>query len=793
LQWFPLIRRFAGRFRPRNRWSAFLVAVFAAVSVVYVTMDIPPVFTARPVAHGDGVYYFVYLRSLVYDGDLDFANDYAIIGNPHGMPRNSKTGHFENGTGIGVAIFQLPLGFVARAAVPVARWLGLTDEPSNGGGLLFQRITQFSSVVWGFLTVVLGFRLAAGIVPLRPALLGAMGTLFATPLLWYMLRQPSYSHATDAFVGAAFIYYWWKTEGTTTWRRWFILGLLLGLAALVRPQNVVYGLAAFLEWMGLTVHALRDNGVPRARRLGLLVGLGACLVAGLALAFAPQMYAWRYMFGTFFTIPQGSDYLLWGSSRPWSALFSTRFGLFAWHPLAYLGSLGLLWPVLRRGTDPRLRRMLVIGLATYLLQIYVNGAAYDWWGHWSFGGRRFVGQAIFYCLGLAIALHALGTWLERRAALLVRAIPSVVVVIFGLLNLSLMDDYLFSRARHEYPQSMKPIWKSAVDKAIDGVYAITGNWGSIPDNWRFAFKAGVSPERYDVAAASDLDPFLNGTTTFSLTSDVHAMAGFGDPSNYKNHPCRWIQGRRGSWVFASRRSLALQGTIELAAAHEHTRVRMRVNGRAVLVADIGSDWTVYSFTLPEELVSAGVVFVTVEQDLPAPGSFPVGQTGHSLPYEVWVESAGYLFGNRASLRLDDRTTSFSGRGLTLVVLDEQAPKVRATYGFDTFADPAAPQLLKDAIDKLPVGTVVALLAKDEASSQWRPEHDAIIRQLGGNASLAGHYRASYALLGVKGALPGQAQEALNGNGAVSLAVGVSAPDQVRGVAYGTVTLSAKGR
>lgn len=793
MQWLSLFRRLAGRLRPRNRYSAFLAAVFAALSLVYVTMDIPPVFTASPVAHGDGVYYFVYLRSLVYDGDLDFANDYAVIGNQSRLGRNAKTGHYETGMPIGVAILQLPLGFVARAVLPVARGLGLTSEPSNGGGMLFQRIAQFSSVVWGFLAMLLGFRLAATIVPLRPALLGALGSLFATPLLWYMLRQPSYSHATDAFVSAAFIYYWWKTEGIATRRRWFILGLVLGLAALVRPQNVAYGLAAFVEWTRLTVHALRDKDAPRWRRLGYFLGLGTCFVVGLALAFSPQMYAWWYMFGTPLTIPQGSGYMLWGASRPWAALFSTRYGFFAWHPLAYLGSLGLLWPVLHRQTDPRLRRLLVICIATYLVQIYINGAPHDWWGHWSFGGRRFVGQVVFVALGLAVALQALGGWLERHAALLIRTIPVVVVVAFGLLNLSLMDDYLFSRARHEYPQPMKPIWKSAINKAVDSIYSVTGNWGSIPDNWRFAAKAGVSPERYDVAAASDIDPPLYAPATLSLTSDVYAMEGFGEPANYQGRACRWIEGRHGSWVFSSRESLALEGTIELAAAREHTRVRMRVGGRTVLDTDVGLDWTSRPFSLPRDLVSVGVVFVTVEQDLPVSGAWAVGQTGRSLPYEVSIESAGFSAGNRASLRIDDRTTTITERGLTLVLLDERAAKVRAMYGFDTFADPAAPLRLKKAVDELPANTVVALLAKDEASSQWRAEHDAILRQLGGTASLVHHYRSSYALIGVKGARPGQALEALSDSASVSVSVGRSPADQVRGVAYGTVTLIAKRR
>jgi hypothetical protein len=158
-----------------------------------------------------------------------------------------------------------------------------------------------------------------------------------------------------------------------------------------------------------------------------------------------------------------------------------------------------------------------------------------------------------------------------------------------------------------------------------------------------------------------------------------------------------------------------------------------------------------------------------------------------------VESAGFPAGNRASFRIEDRITEIRERGLTLVVLDERAPRARATRSFDTFRDPSAPQLLNQTVDELPTGTIVALLAKDEASAQWRQADDSAIRQLGGTASLVGRYRASYALIGAKGARPGQALEALRDSEAVSLGLGRSPAEQVRGVAYGKVTLVAKGR
>jgi hypothetical protein len=124
-------------------------------------------------------------------------------------------------------------------------------------------------------------------------------------------------------------------------------------------------------------------------------------------------------------------------------------------------------------------------------------------------------------------------------------------------------------------------------------------------------------------------------------------------------------------------------------------------------------------------------------------------------------------------------------------LDERRPTVRSLRSFDTCGNPAATQLLKEAVDALPARTVVVLVAKDEASSKWQPADDAIIRQLGGKTSLVGSYRASYALIGVKGAQPGQALEALNDKAEVTLLVGKPPGSQDQSVAYSTATLSKK--
>jgi hypothetical protein len=108
--------------------------------------------------------------------------------------------------------------------------------------------------------------------------------------------------------------------------------------------------------------------------------------------------------------------------------------------------------------------------------------------------------------------------------------------------------------------------------------------------------------------------------------------------------------------------------------------------------------------------------------------------------------------------------------------------------FDTYGDAAAATRLARRIDALPKGSVVLLAAKDEASKRWNKAADDAIRALGGRESLRGRYRWSYALIGVKGARPGQAVEAVANR---RVAVHVGRPPELRtsGVACATLLLA----
>jgi hypothetical protein len=124
-----------------------------------------------------------------------------------------------------------------------------------------------------------------------------------------------------------------------------------------------------------------------------------------------------------------------------------------------------------------------------------------------------------------------------------------------------------------------------------------------------------------------------------------------------------------------------------------------------------------------------------------------------------VQSAGQPWGDRGSIVLDGVELSPARRGYNLVALAPDGG-VHGVAAFDTFFEPDAAARLAGWVAALPAGTVVAGAARDEASGRLDAVAVAALRTLGVAGDLRGRFRESHAFVGVKGAAPGSALEAL---------------------------------
>jgi hypothetical protein len=283
----------------------------------------------------DAAYYYVYLPSLVLDGDLDFTDEYAVTKNWYRLGP-APTGRPSNVFGIGPAVFQLP-AFVAGHGLAVA-------AGARGDG--FSR-WETALVLWTGIPCALGAMLLAYRLARRriggpvPAYLGALLAAAGGPLLYYAIRQPGYAHPYAALLAALLVERWDASYGAgdgagpRSLRTWIVLGAAAGAAALARPQLALWALllpAAAIDDLR------RRGGVP----LGRLAARWAAAGVAAVIVFSPQLLAWKALYGAWYVVPQGAGFLRWDAPAWSETLFSSRNGLLPWAPLYAPMALGLL-------------------------------------------------------------------------------------------------------------------------------------------------------------------------------------------------------------------------------------------------------------------------------------------------------------------------------------------------------------------------------------------------------------------------------------------------------------------
>ena len=408
----------------------------------------------RPrMVRGDAVHYYVYARSAVFDGDLDFENDYKGLyrldfersGPPPGFSwefQRTPTGLVRNYMAVGTPLAWAPLFLVATGALKLAVMAGST-YPVDGFGLAFQMVPDVTGLVAVALALWFTFLLCRDLYGPQPALIGVLGMLAGSSLLYYGLVSPSYSHAVSAMAASGFFLFWWRSRSNATLGRYAVLGLLAGVTALVRWQD---GLLLTAVLPDALWHA-RQAGLP-SRRAVPFVGVRLLVASAAALvAFAPQMAAWQVLYGQLLTVPQGSGFMRWASPQVSAVLFSPLRGLFSWTPLAAVGVAGL---VRLRQRDTRL--LWVLG-GFFVASTYVNASVADWWAGEAFGARRFLSCFPVFSVGLA-ALAALGGWRFRAVATITAALAAS--------NLLLLFHYEVFMLGHtslaSYPDNWYSLW-----------------------------------------------------------------------------------------------------------------------------------------------------------------------------------------------------------------------------------------------------------------------------------------------------------------------------------------------
>ena len=359
--------------------------------------------TLFPRAHGrvidgDGIQYYAYVRSMVFDADFNFVNDYQLLyGSEDGgvwTTTRTSTGHAINLMSIGPALLWLPAFLMAYAAIWAINLFG-AQVPLDGIALPFQLSVGLAGIVYATTGICLCFRVAKHLFTTESAFWAVLVTWLASPAIYYSLSAPAYSHATSLFAVALFVHSWHRTRGQGELTRYLLLGVLAGLVALVRWQDAIIVLLPLTE-SAYGLLTKKTTFAATAQRLGIMAAV-------MALTFTPQILAWHAIYGELLLTPQGSDFMRWTNPQVLSVLFSWNHGLFSWTPGLLVAVCGLYW-LGKHDAVLAWSSSLVLFTA-----IYVNASVEDWWAGEAFGARRFISYSILFTIALT-ALMSSHNW-----------------------------------------------------------------------------------------------------------------------------------------------------------------------------------------------------------------------------------------------------------------------------------------------------------------------------------------------------------------------------------------------
>jgi len=517
---------------------------------------------SRSVA-SDGLHYYSYLRSALFDADLDLANDQALLEIPERGP---------NVFPVGPALLWAPFVVVVHGAMQIARLFGA--EAPNGTEPPYQAAVCLATLAYGSAALFLLERTLRRWAGVAAAFWATLLSWVASPLRFYLGVLPSLAHGLEFFATVIVIRAALALRAEATDRRALQAGAACGLAFLVRYQaGLLLLLPACALWPGRASAA--SGGWARVARAAGLV-LAAFLVAAL-----PQLGVWQSQFGAPVLIPQqaafGGRFMSLSQPHLADTLLSPRGGLLVWYPLALAGLIGLL-ALLRRDA-----RYVVGALAVALGTWLVNSTVFDW-----YQVRRFTLLFPLLAPGLAALLEPLA-----RAA---PVAPALLALLGWRYDLGLRN----VAPLHSGSAAPRLVVQEMADGVVEAAFARLEPWSP---------RAAVR-----LLGAYTGEPLLDENASYvelgrepALLRLPRRLAFLSEVEVEDGLACRWVRGKQASFVLPLSVDSDVVVTLHARALESEGEQAIEAvwNGSPLGRRTMALAWADYRFDVGQPLVRRG--------------------------------------------------------------------------------------------------------------------------------------------------------------------------------------------
>lgn len=320
----------------------------------------------------DPSYYYAQMRCPLLEHNLDFGDE---TDPPN--PYRTDTGLPPSPWPIGPGILWSPF-FLAAHGYQLT--VGDSSEVSGYAPPYIAWVAG-GATLYGLLGVLVIYRICRFFAGKGASLLTALLVLFATPLFFYVYRQPLMAHSSSVLAAALLVYILLAIyeERIPFHQSGLLIGTFVGLSVLLRWIGGILVLLPVVFWLARAGEALAKREYSLLRAVAVQVGIAA---GAAQLVFLPQMALWYRVHQAWVIMPnQGFSENLF-PVHLFDLFIHTNRGLLFWSPFILVGMAGLL---LVRPLRFRLASLLF--LAAYLA---ILGSWEIWYGGGGFGPRYFI-------------------------------------------------------------------------------------------------------------------------------------------------------------------------------------------------------------------------------------------------------------------------------------------------------------------------------------------------------------------------------------------------------------------
>lgn len=217
-------------------------------------------------------------------------------------------------------------------------------------------------------------------------------TLFgATNLYFYSIDETGMSHVYSFALFGAWLYLMQRTNylSSASVLQMFLIGMISGLIFLIRPTAVMFFSAfLFLDLEKISVAFERIKRLLQLRNFLLIA-------TGIVLVWLPQLFYWKYAYGSFFTYSYAGESFNWTNPQLLKTWFSPNNGLFLYTLFFVVILTGLLMMVREKNHNGFFLLLL------FILISYIFASWWDWSFGCSFGARSFVEYLALFSIPVA--------------------------------------------------------------------------------------------------------------------------------------------------------------------------------------------------------------------------------------------------------------------------------------------------------------------------------------------------------------------------------------------------------